>query len=86
MKAYKGDGKTAVEIPAEFKAAADEARMKLVEAAAEGDDSLLEKYLDSGTLSEDEVIKGLKSVVRSSAYAPVLVAAGIHWYWLPKIT
>jgi elongation factor G len=29
MKAYKGDGKTAVEIPAEFKPAADEARMKL---------------------------------------------------------
>ena len=76
MKAYKGDGKTIAEIPAEFKAAAEEARMKLVEAAAEGDDTLLEKYLDSGTLSEDEVIKGLKSVVRSCAYAPVLVAAG----------
>lgn len=38
MKAYKGDGKTAVEIPAEFKSAAEEARTKLVEAAAEGDD------------------------------------------------
>ena len=76
MKAYKGDGKTVAEIPAEFKAAAEEARMKLVEAAAEGDDTLLEKYLDSGTLTEDEVIKGLKSVVRSCAYAPVMVAAG----------
>ncbi len=76
MKAYKGDGKTAVEIPAEYKAAADDAHMKLVEAAAEGDDTLLEKYLDSGSLSDEEIIKGLKSVIRSCAYAPVLVAAG----------
>ena len=43
MKAYKGDGRTAVEIPAEFQSAAEEARMALVEAAAEGDDTLLEK-------------------------------------------
>jgi elongation factor G len=51
MKAYKGDGKTSVEIPAEFKDAAAEARSKLVEAASEGDDSLLEKYLESGELA-----------------------------------
>lgn len=76
MKAYKGDGKTAVEIPAELKGAAEEARTKLVEAAAEGDDALLQKYFDSGTLSDEEVIKGLKNVILSCAYAPVLVAAG----------
>lgn len=76
MKAYKGDGKTAVEIPAEFKAAADEARMKLVEAAAEGDDVLLEKYLDSGSLTDEEILKGLKNVIRSCNYAPVVVVAG----------
>ena len=67
MKAFKGVGKTAEEIPAEYKDAAEEARMKLVEAAAEGDDSLLEKYLDSGQLTEDEVIKGLaacRSIIR----------------------
>jgi len=76
MKAYKGVGKTAEEIPAEFKAAAEEARMKLVEAAAEGDDSLLEKYLESGTLSEEEVVKGLTAVVRSCGFVPVLVSSG----------
>ena len=76
MKAYKGDGKEASEIPAEFKDAAEEARMKLVEAAAEGDDTLLEKYLDSGSLSDEEVLKGLKNVIRSCSYAPVVVAAG----------
>jgi len=44
MKAYKGQGKTAEEIPAEFKDDAKKARMKLVEAAAEGDDALMEKF------------------------------------------
>jgi elongation factor G len=76
MKAYKGDGKTVAEIPAEFKAAAEEARAKLVEAAAEGDDSLLEKYLESGELSEAEVLQGLTKVVRSCGFVPVLVCAG----------
>lgn len=76
MKAFKGVGKNAEEIPAEYKSAAEEARMKLVEAAAEGDDSLLEKYLESGTLSEEEVIKGLTAVVRSCGFVPVLVSSG----------
>ncbi|MHB0966362.1 MAG: elongation factor G [Bellilinea sp.] len=78
MKAYKGDGKTVVEIPAEYKDAVDEARVALVEAAAEGEDALLEKYLDSGELTAEEIIRGLKAVVLSGAYAPVFVAAGGH--------
>ncbi len=76
MKAYKGEGKTAEEIPADLKAEAEEARAKLVEAAAEGDDALLEKYLESGALTDEEVLKGLAEVVRSCSYAPVLVSAG----------
>ncbi|HOW92095.1 MAG TPA: GTP-binding protein, partial [Anaerolineaceae bacterium] len=76
MKAYKAQGKTAEEIPADLKAAAEEARMKLVEAAAEGDDTLLEKYLDSGSLTDEEVVRGLKEVVKSCGFIPVLVAAG----------
>jgi elongation factor G len=78
MKVYAGDGKTAEEIPAELKPAADEARTKLVEAAAEGEDALLEKYLESGELSPEELMRGLKSIVRSGAYIPVFCAAGAH--------
>ena len=78
MKAYKGDGKTVVDIPAEYKDAVDEARVALVEAAAEGEDALLEKYLDSGELDSEEIVRGLKAVVLSGAYAPVFVAAGSH--------
>ena len=76
MKAYKGDGKTAEEIPADLKDAAEEAHMELVEAAAEGDDSLLEKYLEGGELSAEEIAKGLAASVQSRAFIPVFVAAG----------
>ena len=76
MKAYKGDGKTPEVIPADLQSAAEEAHMELVEAAAEGDDSLLEKYLESGELSAEEIVKGLTAVVRKGEFIPVLVSAG----------
>jgi len=75
MKAYKGDGKVAEEIPAEFKDAAEIARAELMEAAAEGEDALLEKYLETGELTEQELLSGLQKIVRSGAYVPVLCAA-----------
>jgi elongation factor G len=78
MKAYANEGKVAEEIPADLKAAADDARMKLVEAAAEGEDALLEKYLESGELTNEELMRGLKAILRSQAYIPVFAAAGGH--------
>ncbi len=76
MKAYKGDGKTVVDIPAEFAAEAEAARTALIEAAAEGEDALLEKYLESGELSSEEILRGLVAVTRSRSFIPVFVAAG----------
>ena len=48
------------EIPAELQDQADEYREKMVEAAAESDDALMDKYFEEGDLSEDEIIAGLK--------------------------
>lgn len=78
MKAYLGDGKTASEIPADMKNAAEEARFALVEAAAEGEDALLEKYLENGSLSDEELLRGLKQVILSGRFIPVFCAAGGH--------
>ncbi len=78
MKAFLGDGKTASDIPADMKEAAEQARFALVEAAAEGEDALLEKYLENGSLSDEELLRGLKQVVRSGAFIPVFCAAGGH--------
>ncbi len=75
MKAYKGDGKSPVDIPEDMKSAAEEARFALVEAAAEGEDTLLEKYLENGELSNEEVTRGLKAVVRNGSFVPVFAAA-----------
>lgn len=76
MKAYAGAGKTAQDIPAEFANEAETARMELIEAAAEGEDALLEKYLEGEELDPDEIKRGLKDVILSGAYIPVFVAAG----------
>ncbi len=76
MKAFKGDGKTIVDIPADLRPAAEEAHLKLVEAAAEGDDSLMEKYFESGELTIEEILKGLKSGIQSLSFVPVFVTSG----------
>jgi elongation factor G len=78
MKAYAGDGKNPVEIPAEYASAVEEARMVLIEAAAEGEDALLEKYLETGELSGEELLRGLKNVVMDGSYIPVFLAAAGH--------
>jgi elongation factor G len=76
MKAYEGDGKTGQAIPGEFEDDAEAARMELIEAAAEGEDALLEKYLEGEELTTEEIIRGLRKAVLSGAFAPVFVAAG----------
>ncbi|MDB6010321.1 MAG: fusA [Gammaproteobacteria bacterium] len=48
------------DIPAALKPQADEYRAKMIEAAAEGDDALTNKYLEGKELSEDEIRKGLR--------------------------
>src|SRR4029077_18209305 len=67
------DGKgSEVPIPDEMKQRVDEYRGQLIEAAAESDDSLLEKYLDDGTLSEEEIQRGLREGILDGKVAPVV--------------
>jgi elongation factor G len=76
MKARKGPKGDAADIPANMKAEAEEARIKLMEAAAEGDDELIMKYLDGQELTVDEIKHGLRIAIRKNALVPVLCAAG----------
>jgi elongation factor G len=64
------------EIPADMQDAAKKAREVLQEAIASADDSLLEKYLESGSLTDEESRKGLAQGVRSCAIVPVLASSG----------
>ena len=78
MKAYAGEGKSGTDIPAEFADAAEEARMELIESAAEGDDELLMKYLEGEELSSDEIISGLKSAVLAGTSIPVFATSSTN--------
>jgi elongation factor G len=75
MKAFKGIGTESVEIPAEFKAAAEEAHATIIEAAAEGADDLMEKFFEAGVLSPEEISRGLKSVIKQGSFVPVFVSS-----------
>ena len=75
QKAYVagGDGKAAEgEIPGDMAERLEEYRAQLIEAAAESDDTLLEKYLDEGTLGESEIEAGLRAGILAGKVAPVL--------------
>src|SRR5512138_1978715 len=76
MKSYMGDGKTTAEIPADLKEVAEAAHFTLVEAAAEGEDELMEKYLENGALTDEEMVRGLEDVVYTGVFVPIFCAAG----------
>src|SRR6185436_13407132 len=59
-------------IPADVTARAQEYRDKLVEAVAESDEKLMEKFFDSGSLSDEEMVSGLKKQVGEGKIYPIL--------------
>jgi elongation factor G len=75
MKAYVGDKATEAEIPADMQGDVDAARSQLLEAIAENDEDLLEKYLEGVDLSPDEIRKGLAAGIASGDLTPVYAAS-----------
>ena len=62
------------DIPPAMQVEAEAARAQMIEAAAEGDEELLNKYLEGGTLSDDEIKRGLRA--RSTKNEIVLCMCG----------
>lgn len=62
----------AAEIPADMQTACQEWREYMVEAAAEADEALMDKYLESGELSIEEIHQGLRMRALSGEIVPVL--------------
>ena len=60
------------EIPAELKAQADEWREKMIESAAEANEDLMNKYLEGGTLTEEEIMHGLRTRTLAGEIQPML--------------
>ena len=59
------------DIPAELKDQADEARAYMVESAAEASEDLMNKYLEEGDLSEEEIISGLRERTLKTEIVPM---------------
>lgn len=74
MLTYNDDSGKAVigDIPANLKDIADELHDALVEAAAENDESLMEKFFENGTLEEEDIIRGIKLGIVNRSLFPIL--------------
>jgi elongation factor G len=71
-----GNGKaTEEEIPAEVQAKAQDLRQQMLELIAETDEALLNKYLENGTLSPEEIKQGLRTGIRQRKLFPLLCAS-----------
>ena len=82
MKAYTyemgGNGKgKETEIPANLKDEALKAHERLVELVAEGDDNLMEKFFEAGTLGEEDLVPALHNAIREDKIFPVIFSSGL---------
>ena len=75
MEARLGETGEAGPIPADLADAAEEARVELIEAAAEGDDDLLMMYLEGEELSNDQIVSGLKAAMAQGSAIPITYCA-----------
>lgn len=66
-----------MDVPAEMRAAAEEAREELVEAAAESDDDLISRYLEGEELSAEDIRAGLRKGVLQKRLVPVFCASAL---------
>jgi len=87
MKAFVfGSGKSEeTEIPSEVLPEVEEYKKKLIEKIAESDDALLEKYLEGGDLSDDEIIKGVKEGSLTKRFIPVTCGSALRNIAVPQL-
>jgi elongation factor G len=65
-------------VPAEYQEALTAARERLIEAAAEGDDALMERYIDQGSLNAGEMRRGLIEALAAHAYVPAFAGVALR--------
>ncbi|NCA84651.1 MAG: elongation factor G, partial [Clostridia bacterium] len=82
MKLYKfpdeGGAPQELEIPDSEKERAEELQAELVEKAAESEEALMEIFFENGTLTEEEMIKGIKKGLVSRGMFPVFCINAKH--------
>lgn len=77
MRAYRGEKAEAGGIPDNLRPEAESYHVQLMEAAAETDDALLEKYFEEETLTEEEIRQGLATGIRGKGLVPVFCGSAL---------
>ena len=66
------------DVPADLEDEVEEAHMTMVDFAAEGDEEIMEKYLEEGELTDAEVIKGLVGAIKNCDIFPIFVGSALQ--------
>jgi elongation factor G len=89
MKAYLYEGSggkfSETEIPADLRAAAEDMRRQLMDSVAEADDGFLEKYLDGGEFSLEELKQTIREATRQRKIFPILYGSATHLIGIPQL-
>jgi elongation factor G len=72
-------------VPAEMAGAVDAAREALIEMVAEADEKLMEKFFEAGTLTDEEVVAGLRSATAAARVFPLVCTSAIVNIGVPQL-
>ncbi len=76
-KAYFGESEQEKDIPSEYQAQVDELYEKFLEIVASQDEEVMEKYFAGETLTDEEIVKGLRSALLNCDIFPLLIGSGL---------
>jgi elongation factor G len=72
-------------VPADLTTAVDAAREALIEMVAENDEKLMEKFFEAGTLTDDELISGLRGATLAGKLFPVVCTSALLNIGVPQL-
>lgn len=72
-------------VPSEWREQVDQARNRLIELVAEGDEPLLERYLTDGGLTDEALLEGLRKGVQGGSLVPVVGGSALCHIGVPTL-
>src|SRR6266550_4133748 len=72
-------------VPAAMTSAVDSAREALIEMVAESDEKLMERFFEAGTLTDDELVSGLKAATASAKVFPLVCTSALANIGVPQL-
>jgi elongation factor G len=72
-------------VPADMSAAVEQARESLIEMVAESDEKLMERFFDAGTLTDDELVAGLRAAAIAGKLFPVVFTSATANIGVPQL-